>query len=255
MLVEAVQAGAGFIDTLDEVDSTMLEARRRIVAGLAAPAMIVAKRQVAGYGRHARTWHSPEGGLWATLAHPLSAADPDQTNALGLRMGIAATRTVIAALAAAATASSAVKLKWPNDVLLNERKVCGVIVERTDSPRGPWVLVGVGINANNDPDELPHALRRPPTSLARETRRDFDLDELARLLRGQLMAALREPLSHTTLQWAAARLWRMDEPIVVSSGTGAAMNGVLRGLSQDGRMVLEVEGRRFTVPQGVEVVG
>jgi BirA family biotin operon repressor/biotin-[acetyl-CoA-carboxylase] ligase len=235
---------------LATVDSTMLEARRRIASGaVLGPFMIRSDEQSGGYGRHGRAWHSPRGGIWATLAWPMDDRMDDR--ALGLRIGVAACRLIEELLGSAAD----IRLKWPNDVLVGGSKICGVLCERVSERSAPWLLVGVGINANNEPATLPTGLRRPATSLALETHRESDVGEVARRLVHHLGEALCRPLSEDTLRWAAARLWQLDQPIrATTSQAGQIVEGKLSGLSADGRLVIETPSGRVILPEGSELL-
>lgn len=229
----------------------MLEARRRIANGEPIHRFMVrADEQLGGYGRHGRTWHSPFGGVWVTLAWPLD--DHADMRGIGLRAGIAALRVIAELLGDAA----AVQLKWPNDVLAGGDKICGVLCERIKEQRTSWLLVGVGINANNDPAALPDGLRRPATSLARLSGRAVDADDVAGRLLDHLCRSLVEPLNLETLQWAAARLWLLDQQVrATTSEQGEVVHGTLMGLADDGRLVLETASGRATLPEGAELLG
>lgn len=130
---------------LEEVDSTMSEASRR-VADIDFPTWIMAKRQTKGRGRRGRPWEDPRGNLAVTLVcKPLCTAQ------------VAAQRSFVAANALLEALSiytdrRSLTLKWPNDVLLNGGKVAGILLE--SSGRGPfidWLAVGIGVNLSYAP--------------------------------------------------------------------------------------------------------
>ncbi len=130
------------VEWFSTLDSTMLEARRRPALGR----VIVADEQTAGMGRHGRTWHSAAGeGLYVSI---VMAPVPLLTLALGL-----AVRHVIGEQA---------DLRWPNDVLLRERKVAGILAQA----EGDAVIAGIGINVKQT--SFPEGLDTPATSLALE---------------------------------------------------------------------------------------
>ncbi len=124
------------------VDSTNLEARRRI-EGAARAFWVVAETQTAGRGQRGRGWSSPAGGLWATLAWPSAASPGGVLDGLGGRIGVALRDAV-------GTFCAAAEVKAPNDVLIEGRKVAGVLTEVVDG----WVLVGCGVNVRNEAPEL-----------------------------------------------------------------------------------------------------
>ena len=142
---------------LAEVDSTMDEAARRADA-LAPPAWIMAERQTAGRGRRGRRWEMPAGNFAATLVMRPGGDAAE-----------AALRSFVAALAlheacAAATGEAGrFALKWPNDVLMDGRKLAGILLER----RGETLLVGIGVNlAAAPPREALEPGALPPAWLA-----------------------------------------------------------------------------------------
>ncbi len=142
--------------SLDQVDSTNDEVRRRRAAGEPAPFWVRAARQSAGRGRRGRAWVSEPGNLYASGLYELAAPT-----------GEIAQLTFAAALAAAEVAQAsapgaAVRLKWPNDVLVEGRKAAGVLLESRSLARGAELVVGVGVNLQSAPDDV----ERPAVALA-----------------------------------------------------------------------------------------
>lgn len=147
---------------LDEVDSTNAEARRRAEAGETGPLWIAARRQTAGRGRRGRAWESDGANLTASLLQ-LTQKSPAE----------AAQVTFIAALATvdlldAFAPAALVSIKWPNDVLLDGRKVSGVLIESGQAERGLWLAVGIGVNLA----QAPRDVERPATCIAEHLRAD-----------------------------------------------------------------------------------
>jgi BirA family biotin operon repressor/biotin-[acetyl-CoA-carboxylase] ligase len=138
--------GAHAIRALAEVDSTNAEARRRLEAGDPAPFWIMAERQVAGRGRRGRAWESLAGNLFLSGGFRLDRPP-----------GEAALLSYAAALAVAGyldehAPAELVRLKWPNDVLLDGRKVAGVLLESAPSGDGVALVVGIGVNLAAAPE-------------------------------------------------------------------------------------------------------
>ncbi|MBP6011941.1 MAG: biotin--[acetyl-CoA-carboxylase] ligase [Alphaproteobacteria bacterium] len=142
---------AGYaVASFEEIDSTNEEARRRAMVGERGPVWIWAKRQTAGRGRRGRTWESPDGNLMTTLliAPGVTAAD-------------AARLSFVAALAvhdlvARYVRLAPVRVKWPNDVLVEGRKVAGILLETAgEESLGvlPWLAIGIGVNLVHAPAE------------------------------------------------------------------------------------------------------
>jgi len=145
------------IEALDEVDSTNAEARRRAERGEVGPLWITALRQTAGRGRRGRGWETGGGNLAATRLSTTSKPPAD-----------AAQVSFVAALAVADLAgrylpASLVSLKWPNDLLVADRKSAGILVESGVHPTGGlWLAIGVGVNLATPPA----AAERPATAFA-----------------------------------------------------------------------------------------
>ncbi|HZH80428.1 MAG TPA: biotin--[acetyl-CoA-carboxylase] ligase, partial [Gemmatimonadales bacterium] len=110
--------------------------------GAPAASVVIAEQQTAGRGRDGRTWHSPPGGVWlGVLLRPTRA----ELGVLSVRVGLAVADAVDGLLGRAET-----RLKWPNDVLLAERKLAGILCEgRWHGEVLQWLGLGVGINVCN----------------------------------------------------------------------------------------------------------
>ncbi len=143
----------------ETLDSTSAEAARRAAAGKRGPVWIVAAGQTAGRGRSGRDWASARGNLLATLLMPV--ADDAARAALHSFVACLAVADTVAALAP----DAAVALKWPNDVLLDGRKVAGVLLESGQGDGGRWLSVGIGLNLAH----APTGTRWPATSIAGTT--------------------------------------------------------------------------------------
>lgn len=135
------------VHSLGEIDSTSREAARRAAAGEFGPVWLHSDTQTAGRGRSDRVWDSARGNLFATLLMPFEGA-----------VGTAALRSFTACLAVARTldaligAPERVTLKWPNDALLDGRKVAGVLLEAGEVKRQRWLSIGIGVNLAHAPE-------------------------------------------------------------------------------------------------------
>lgn len=166
---------------LPSVDSTQAEALRRWKANPGQAVVIRADTQTAGIGRDASPWQSPKGGLWFSMALPMSrpaAHYAELTPALA--QAVATTLQVQFGLQTT--------VKWPNDVLVNGRKVAGLLASVELGAGPPAVIIGVGINANFPASVLGNSLRLPATSLQDELSRPIDADALF----NQLLVQIQE---------------------------------------------------------------
>jgi BirA family biotin operon repressor/biotin-[acetyl-CoA-carboxylase] ligase len=147
---------------LDEVDSTMAEAARRAPT-LDGPTWILARRQSSARGRRGRAWQQPPGNLAATLVYK-----PWATPAEAAKRSFLASVALFESLALYMPDRGKLALKWPNDVLLNEDKVAGILLESSAKGRlVDWLSVGIGVNLAQAPQGISGA-HFPPVSLAGE---------------------------------------------------------------------------------------
>jgi BirA family biotin operon repressor/biotin-[acetyl-CoA-carboxylase] ligase len=147
--MSAPRVPAGYsVASFDAIDSTNEEARRRAASGERGPLWILAKRQTAGRGRRGREWESPEGNLMATLLIAPGVSAPEAA-----RLSFVTALAVHDLVAAYAT-RSAVRVKWPNDVLIDGKKVAGILLESSGDAGVdvlPWVAIGIGVNLMHAP--------------------------------------------------------------------------------------------------------
>ena len=152
MLGEAARAAGYRLIIRDEVGSTMEEARRALAQGDPGKLWIVARSQNAGRGRHGRQWGSPPGNLYASLLL-VSPCEPALAPPLGFVAGLA--------LHDAATRVSggglpALKLKWPNDLLIDRAKTAGLLLEGESRGGAFSVIIGLGVNIASCPTDTPY---------------------------------------------------------------------------------------------------
>jgi len=192
---------------------------------------VVAEQQTAGMGRHGHSWLSePKAGLYLSIVLRLPAATPALTMALGL-----AVQQAIDDVAAVST-----DIRWPNDVMLNDRKVAGVMVQAAD----PGALIaGIGINVNHT--GFPEDLSEIATSLKIETGREYDKEVL-------LQRVLAESLRYARLDKSEV-LRRFEQNSSYVSGKSVivdGLTGVTAGLNSDGFLLLRTETGIETVLVG-----
>jgi BirA family biotin operon repressor/biotin-[acetyl-CoA-carboxylase] ligase len=198
--------------------------------------VVIADEQVAGRGRHGRVWHSPpRSGIW--LGYLLRPAVPQEGGVLAIRVGL----TLVEILTDLGVTCF---LKWPNDVIVGERKVAGVLCEsRWKHDRVRWVAVGVGVNVYNPvPSELADEAVALEDVQAGVTRLAV-LERLVPRLHGisdqpQLDARERECFGRH--DWLRGRR------------LGAPVTGVASGIDVDGALLVETStGTERVVGGGV----
>ena len=228
----------------DEIDSTNAEARRRAEAGEPGPLWITALRQNAGRGRRGRSWETGSGNLAATLL--LSLDKPPAEAALISFV----TALAVADLAAEYVPPSLVKLKWPNDVMVAERKVSGVLIESGKAPgqgqgEALWLAVGCGVNLKTPPANT----ERPATALAEHLRADIAtpptpaqaLDRLSQAFQYWLAVWGQQGVTPVLDAWTdraqgigATCTARLDQESVEGVAEGLDTDGALRLRLPDG---------------------
>lgn len=217
---------------LEECGSTNDEAARLARAGARHGTLITAQRQTAGRGRAGRSWTSPPGNLYLSLVLRPTLLLRD-VPAMTLAIGVAVCETV-RGLGAAAT------LKWPNDVLIGQRKVAGVLLEsQSRGERLDVVIAGIGINleASPAPDTAPWA-----THLAHELGAAVD--------REAFLARLLGAVEHWVDRYVACGLagvlptWTalMDRQTRVQTRlAGRLVPGLLEGIDDTGALLLRAD--------------
>jgi BirA family biotin operon repressor/biotin-[acetyl-CoA-carboxylase] ligase len=222
--------------------STMDEARSLALAGADEGLVVAADEQTAGRGTRGRAWHSPSGaGLYATvLFRPASR----RLSLLPLAVGVAVHE------AAAGTPAPEVRLKWPNDLVWQGKKVAGVLCEGgTDGSGGGFVLAGIGINVGQAPADFPPELRSRSASLAMAAGRPVDREDLLACLCGTL-----QKWYNVFTRGAGDEIVRtFEERMIFARGdkisleaAGAAIDGTYLGLDASGGLVCESGGRATT---------
>lgn len=159
--------------SFEEVDSTNDVAIRLAEEGAREGTLVVAESQRKGRGRLGRAWHSPKGaGIWCSLILRPKLR-PAEASQLTLLAALAMLRAV------KKTAGLATLIKWPNDLLLHSKKVCGILSEMSSEPDLiHFVVVGVGINVNWGKSEMPSKIRETATSLSEHLHKKISRVEL-----------------------------------------------------------------------------
>ncbi|MBL8545232.1 MAG: biotin--[acetyl-CoA-carboxylase] ligase [Hyphomonadaceae bacterium] len=234
--------GQAPVEVFDEIDSTILEARRRAERNDVSPVWLIAKRQTAGRGRRGRAWTSHGGNLMATLLFTTDQP-PQQIALLGFATGVALAETIDAIIGAGSA-----QLKWPNDVFISGAKASGIMLDSGTLGVGrTWVALAFGVNLADAPqniDQKTIAIRDllPPDAPAPEP-----LAFLAALrprLEGwsaRIVSEGFEPLRRAWLQ----RAYGLGQEARVVQGE-QILEGRIAGLSSRGELELDTTtGRRL----------
>lgn len=232
-----------------QTTSTMDDARRLVAHGSPSGTVIVTDHQTAGRGRRAgRVWHSgPRESLMFTLA--LDRPAEPVTRSLAMAAAVVRLLDEEGELAA--------RVKWPNDVLVDDRKICGILADHD----GRWLYLGVGLNVRQErfPEELGGAatslriavggVRRPHGAPAGSPTKRVPADASWSHnrwpeLRDRLLARLLALYADSQRTWHALlteRLWRRGEAVEVVAPDGRRIAGTITGIETDGRLIVTGE--------------
>jgi len=234
----------------ESLPSTNTEVAHLAIQGAAEGLSVIADEQTAGRGRLQRNWLSPKGaGLYfSMLLRPI------------LPFHLWPLITFAAALSASDALLESCRLqtdiKWPNDILAGERKICGILSEAIETPLGRAVVVGIGINLKTE--AYPADLRLTATSVAEASGHPADKE--------QLLSSLQEALSrwYSLLEetdgpqriletWVSRSSYAQGRTVDIINGA-ETFRGVTRGLENDGALRVETEAQGVKIVRAGDVV-
>lgn len=218
-------------------------ARELAASGANSWTTVVCNEMVSGRGRLGRSWYAPRGGLWFTVV-----IRPESTGSLHL-LSLAAGAAVAEAITALLGLDA--RVKWPNDVLVGEKKVCGILVEgEAEADRIKLLYLGIGVNANND---IPLDLRESATSLRSLTDTEVPRTTLLTVILSRLKTyythLLAGNLERVIDSWRelSSTIGRVVRVVTLS---GKEFVGRAVSIDQLGRLVIEVSGTRHHIETG-----
>ncbi len=237
-------------ELLAEVDSTNDEIKRRARAGARQGLVVIAERQSAGRGRLGRSWTSPLGTsiYESILLRP--ELPPSQIPCITLAAGLAVCRTLNELYGCGA------KIKWPNDVIIGRKKLCGILTEMSvEDNMVSYAVVGIGINVNNR--EFPPEVSEKATSLRIELGKQLERSEIAAHLSNTLEKIYDEFImcGFEAFREEYLSLCATVGREVEATVRGKAVKGVAADVLGDGGLVVLTEGgEKICVGAGEVVV-
>ncbi|HEY0007044.1 MAG TPA: biotin--[acetyl-CoA-carboxylase] ligase [Pyrinomonadaceae bacterium] len=233
----------------DSLPSTNTEAARQAALGAPEGLCVVAREQTSGRGREARQWVSPlDAGLYfSLLLRPRMKLD--QWPLLTL-MAALAVRDALKEVCAIEP-----DIKWPNDIMANERKLCGILAETTETEGGRACILGIGINLNDA--AFPAELEKVATSIGALTGERIETEQLLQSLVRALSrryARLQEPGGPAEVleEWSASSSFAVGKRVRVSIGD-EIVEGWTRGLASDGALRVETDAGLIRTVRAGEV--
>jgi BirA family transcriptional regulator, biotin operon repressor / biotin---[acetyl-CoA-carboxylase] ligase len=216
-------------------DSTNERARELAAAGAPHGTLVTAGEQTAGRGRQGRTWSAPPGSavLMSLVLRDLGEGDA--------ALPLAAAVTVCQACESLAPVEC--RIKWPNDVWVDGRKLAGILVE--GRPQDGWAVLGIGLNVTTAPEQLPDELRETATSLAIAARGEPPPTE-------QVLAEVLRSLERTLARDSSEVLeaWRGRDALLGSPVSWTDGEGVAAGIDDSGALLVDTGSGRVALAAG-----
>lgn len=233
----------------DSLPSTNLEAARLAREGGAEGLCIVASEQTAGRGRLGRQWLSPRNaGLYcSTLLRP--QFDQNLWPMITLMSAVVVYDALLTACALKTD------IKWPNDILHDEKKLCGILAEIVETPTGRAVVVGIGINLTNN--SFPPELLATATSVSAAGGRQANLKQVLTKLQECFVSwygRLNRPLGAEDIvaAWSQRSSYAEGKEIVIKDADNE-FRGTTRGLELDGALRVETDSGEIKIVRAGDV--
>jgi BirA family transcriptional regulator, biotin operon repressor / biotin---[acetyl-CoA-carboxylase] ligase len=229
-----------------EVASTNTLAMEMASKGAPEGTIVLAEAQTCGKGRRGRKWISPRGNLYLSVV---------------LRPDVPLHKSPVITLTGAVAVASAIRgmyglkasIKWPNDILISGRKVCGLLTEMSaEQDRVRHIVLGIGIDANMDLEALPCDVRAQTTTLAVEAGGKIDRTALLRQLLRELdrwYGVFLEDERDILAAWRTLNVTTGNR--VAISGAGEVLEGLAQAIDDEGRLIIRLDdGTVRTVAAG-----
>ena len=233
----------------DSLPSTNDEAARRAAEGAAEGLCVVAAEQTAGRGRLQREWVSPKNaGLYFSVI-----LRPQLEQSVWPLLTLTAAVAVHDALLDACAVET--DIKWPNDILLNDKKLCGILAETVETSLGRAVVVGIGINLKQG--SFPSELEGVATSLETDCKQAPDIEVVLSALVCAFESRyeqLNQPNGPANIvrDWSARSSFAEGKLVRVNEN-GQTLFGTTRGLERDGALRLETESSEVRIIRAGDV--
>lgn len=233
------------IHLFETIDSTNTYAKSLVSSGAEEGTVVIAEKQTAGRGRMNREWHS-ERGLNLTFSVVLRPdTGPETMGLLPLAAGVAVAEAI------EGITGRRPSCKWPNDILIDGRKCCGILSESlTDRQGRPGVIVGIGVNVNQE--NFPDAIGHTATSLLLCTGRSIRRSQLIAAILDRLediYAIFRRGTTDRIIERWLAYATMIGELVTVGT-PGGSVTGRAEGLSPDGGLIIAAGETRMIVHAG-----
>ena len=223
------------VHVFEEIDSTNSEARRIIESGAPGVHLVVSDSQTAGRGRRGRAWVSPAGGLYLSLTFPMPG-DIRELQALSLVAAISMRQSLDE------WSLKAIRLKWPNDILIDDKKIAGILLELQRTKGVNQIIFGIGINYSLSAGQKAD-IDQPAIDLLEITEalpsRDQVITKICTNLLQNVERFIKNGFSPFKLIWNEYDQY-LGSRIVVKDGK-SEKNGKSLGVNEKGELMLATE--------------
>ena len=224
----------------DVLESTNVTAVAAAKDGAAEGTVIVAAKQEGGHGRMKRVWNSPLGGLWFTIIlRP--QIDPQFVAQVTLLAGVAVAKALRKMYE-----TDAVKIKWPNDLLLDGKKVCGILSELQLDENGKidYAVVGIGVNVALKEEDFPPALKDAAASLNVSMHKNYTCQEVLDVILEEFAALYDKWLAEGAQ--AVLPVWKelnctLGKKVLVKDNDEVIFSGETIAIGEDGALLVRSE--------------
>lgn len=230
----------------ETINSTNKKAKELAAAGAVQGTLVTADAQLAGIGRRGRSWSSEkEAGIYMSMLFRPEIAT-DKASMLTLVAALAVERAI------AETLDCQPMIKWPNDIVLNRKKICGILTEMAlKGTEIDYVVIGIGINVNNK--NFPEEIVQTASSLSLELGNEIDKEMLINEVWKWFAVYYEQFLQMGDLSGIKAEyehaLINKDEKVKVLDPLGEYM-GIAKGITNIGELIVDTEGELRYVSSG-----
>ena len=205
--------------------------------------LFIAELQSSGKGRLGREWDSPAGtGIWMSLASGLKL-EGDRMPGVTLLAALCVARVICSAALQMGIQNIDVKIKWPNDIVVNKKKICGILTELVSDPEGGgYVVTGIGINTNTR--HFPNDIRDKATSLYNESGVEWDREGMVAAIITMLSQYLKryeieQSLDFILEDYNSLLINLGEEVVIVNDGERSEETYISRGIDNTGALLVE----------------
>lgn len=235
---------------IDLAESTQEEARKLAISGSSQGTAVMALTQSRGKGRRGAEWVSPPGKNLAISVILRPTVEPREAALLGMLTSI-----VVADVVDSMCEPFRACVKWPNDVLIDQRKIAGILSEaQITNGKLDFIIVGIGLNVNSQFEDFPSDLAELLTSCSILTGRLFDLQEVGKTVLHRMRDLVNrfesEGSGFVAVDWQER--WPHKNQLICRDG----LEATALGIDTDGALIVRgLDGQRFKIMSGEVVLG